>query len=141
MQEAIAQSLLTEGVSRDEFCGFSTSITTLSRNADEPLAMEELKEWPILGYVLLALAEVDGISEVLSESNNTSVWSKAVISSEEESLSSKLLLNFSEQQDSNKKYGSPSDIGNHLVSKTKVSFPCSVTGKIKYFKFRNNECY
>ena len=135
MQEAIAKSLDGNTLNKVSFSGFSRNMTDILKNPDEPVAMEVLKEWPLLSYVLLALAEVDGLSEVLSEANNASVWSKNKKLDEKESLAFELLENFKEQQMSDKKYGSPSTIGNYLVSKGNASFPCSLTGNMMYLIF------
>ena len=127
MQEAIAQSLSIEELNKKEFSGFKAQSTNLTKCAEEPLAMESLKEWPVLGYLLLALGELDELYQVLNEPNNSSVWNTDK-SLEESSLAQELLLNFNEQKLSYKKYGSPSAIANYLVSKENISFPCSISG-------------
>jgi hypothetical protein len=121
-----------DNLTKIPFGKFQGTTADKLKNPDEPFAMEELKDWPLLSYVLLALAEVDELADVLSEPNNSSVWSTDIKSEDQESLSFELLQNFKEQQLSDKKYGSASSVGNYLLSKGNISFPCSLTGNAAY---------
>ena len=129
MQEAISQSLSMDGLEQSNFTGFDASVTDITKNNEAPQGVAELREWPLLGYVLLALGELDMLTEILSESGNASVWNSNIKSSDK-SLCSEMLLHFQEQRVSDKIYGNPAAIGNYLISKGNASFPSSVKGNL-----------